>query len=166
MGLTLRRQHWAVGLLLLLWALQLLWLGRHFAPEVRDLAWRLASSSTGAAVRQEDSFYRWLQALAGVIPPQATYIFLDDYQAGKEIVARYHLLPRRHVLLSPDVSPGFLFYSLRQEKASYLIIREGDRSWDSKEAVGKSPAFKPVAVPGPGLVFRVDYARLLGSFYD
>lgn len=166
MGLTLRRQFWAVRLLLLLWALQLLWLAWYFAPEAQDLAWRVASGRTGALVRQEDSFYRWLQALAGVIPPQATYIFLDDYQAGKEIVARYHLLPRRHVLLPPEVPPGFLFYSLRREKASYLVIREGDLPWNSKDAVENSPAFQPVAVPGPGLVFRVDYTRLLGGFYD
>ncbi|MEW6659073.1 MAG: hypothetical protein AB1424_10460 [Thermodesulfobacteriota bacterium] len=162
----MRWKTWAVRLLLLLWALQLMWLAWFFAPEVQDLAWRLASYRTGAAIRQEDPFYRWLLALAEVIPPQATYVFLDNYEAGKEIEARYHLTPRRHVLLPPAIPPDFLFYALRQEKASYLIIREGDRSWDSQEAVEQSPAFRAMPGPGPGLLFRVDYTRLLGRFYD
>ncbi len=162
----MRWKTWAVRLLLLLWAIQLLWLGWYFAPEAQDLAWRLASHRTGAAIRREDSYYRWLQILAAFIPPQATYVFLDNYEAGKEIEARYHLTPRRHVLLPPEAPPVFLFYTLRQEKASYLIIREGDQSWASKDAVEQSPAFQEVPVPGPGLLFRVDYARLLGRFYD
>jgi hypothetical protein len=146
--------------------LQLLWLGWFFAPEVREMAWRLASHRTGAAIRREDSFYRWLQVLAAFIPPGATYVFLDNYEAGKEIEARYHLAPRRHVLLAPDIPPDFLFYTLRQEKASYLILREGDQPWESQKAVAQSPAFQAVPVPGPGLLFRVDYPRLLGRFYD
>ncbi|MHB8069550.1 MAG: hypothetical protein ACYDIC_16785 [Desulfobaccales bacterium] len=162
----MRWKTWAVRLLLLFWALQLVWLGFYFTPEVRDLAWRLASHRTGAAISQEDPLFRWLQALAGIIPPQATYVFLDNYESGKEIEARYHLAPRRHMLLPPAVPPDFLFFTLRQEKASYLIIREGDQTWESKEAVAQSPAFQMVPVPGPGLLFRVDYARLLGRFYD
>jgi hypothetical protein len=166
LGLTLRWKTWAVRLVLLFWALQLLWLGWFFAPEVQEIAWRLASHRTGAAIRQEDSFYQWLQILAATIPARATYVFLDNYEAGKEIEARYHLTPRRHVLVPPAIPPDFLFYTLRQEKASFLILREGDQSWDSKEAVAQSPAFHKVPVPGPGLLFRVDYSRLLGRFYD
>ena len=162
----MRWKTWAVRLLLLFWVLQLLWLGWYFAPEVQDLAWRLASHRTGGAIRREDSYYRWLQVLAAIIPPRATYVFLDNYEAGKEIEARYHLTPRRHVLLPPEAPPDFLFYTLRQEKASYLIIREEDQSWASKDAVAQSPAFQAVPVPGPGLLFRVDYTRLLGRFYD
>lgn len=162
----MRWKTWAVRLLLLFWVLQLLWLGWYFAPEVQDLAWRLASHRTGAVIRREDSFYRWLQVLAAIIPPRATYVFLDNYEAGKEIEARYHLTPRRHVLLPPEAPPDFLFYTLRQEKASYLIIREEDQSWASKDAVENSPAFQEEPVPGPGLLFRVDYGRLLGRFYD
>ncbi len=162
----MRWKTWAIRLLLLLWGLQLVWLGYYFAPEVRDLAWRLASHHTGAAILQEDPFYRWVRTLAGIIPRHATYVFLDNYEAGKEIEARYHLTPRRHILLPPAVPPDFLFFTLRQEKATYLIIREGDRSWASKKAVAQSPAFHEVPVPGPGLLFRVDYGRLLGRFYD
>ncbi len=162
----MRWKNWAVRLLLLFWALQLVWLAHYFTPEVRDLARRLASHHTGAAIRQEDPLYRWLQILAGIIPLQATYVFLDHYESGKEIEARYHLAPRRHVLLPPETPPDFLFFTLRQEKAAYLIIREGDHPWESKEAVAQSPAFHMVPVPGPGLLFRVDYARLLGRFYD
>jgi hypothetical protein len=162
----LRWKTWAVRVVLFFWAVQLLWLGWFFAPEVREMAWRLASHRTGAAIRQEDSFYKWLQVLAAIIPARATYVFLDNYEAGKEIEARYHLTPRRHVLVPPAIPPDFLFYTLRQEKASFLILREGDQSWDSKEAVAQSPAFHKVPVPGPGLLFRVDYSRLLGRFYD
>ena len=159
-------RRWLFWLFAALWIGQIIWLAWYFAPEVQDLAWRLSRHRTGTAIRQEDSFYRWLHALAAVIPPQATYVFLDDYQAGKEIEARYHLTPRRHILLPPDVPPSFLFYTLRQEKASWLIVREGDKPWDSVEAVKISPAFHLLPVPGPGLVFKVDYRRLWGRFYD
>jgi hypothetical protein len=159
-------RHWLFWLFSGLWILQVIWLGWYFAPEVQDLAWRLAHQRTGVAIRREDSFYRWLLVLAAIIPPRDTYIFLDNYEAGKEIEARYHLIPRRHVLLPPEVPPGFLFYALRQEKASFLIIREGDSPWESIEAVKESPAFHLLPVPGPGLVFRVDHQRLRGGFYD
>lgn len=159
-------RHWLCWLFTGLWILQVIWLGWYFAPEARELVWRLARQHTGAAIRQEDSFYRWLLALAAIIPPRDTYIFLDNYEAGKEIEARYHLTPRRHVLLPPEVSPNFLFYTLSQEKASFLIIREGDKSWESIDAVKESAAFRLLPVPGPGLVFRVDRERLLGGFYD
>jgi len=149
-----------------LWGLQVVWLAWYFAPEVQDVAWRLAQDRTGAAIRQEDSYYRWLLSLAAIIPPQASYVFLDNYQAGKEIEARYHLAPRRHTLLTPDVSPGFLFYTLCQEKASYLIIREGDKPWESADAVHNSAGFRLLPTPGPGLIFQVDHTRLAGKFYD
>lgn len=158
---------WLVGGILLLWGLQVVWLAWYFAPEIRDLAGRVARRDVGQAIRQEDPFYRWLTALAAIIPKDATYLFLDDYEAGKEIEARYHLVPRRHILLSPEVPPSFLFYVARQEKASFLIIREREKPLGpGAQAATHSPAFQPVPLPGPGLVFRVDYSRLLGSFYD
>ena len=166
MKLSKNWRRWLIRLFLGLWGLQVIWLGWYFAPEVRDLAWRLASHRTGAAIRQEDSYYRWLLALAEIIPPRDTYIFLDNYEAGKEIEARYHLTPRRHELLPPATTPSFLFYAARQERATYLIIREGDKSWESIDAVKESPAFHLLPVPGPGLVFKVDYQRLAGGFYD
>jgi hypothetical protein len=158
---------WLLRAVLLIWGLQVLWLAWYFAPEAQDLAWRISRREIGATVRLEDPFYQWLAALAACIPPQATYVFLDDYEAGKEIEARYALSPRRHVLLPPEVPASFLFYTLLQEKASFLIIRDqGQPLGPGARAVSHSPAFHPVKVPGSGLVFQVDYRRLRGGFYD
>ena len=115
---------WLVGLILGLWGLQVLWLIWHFGPEAADLAQRAARGSLGSAIRQEEPLYRWATALQAVIPESATYVFLDDYAAGKEIEVRYYLAPRRHILLSPDVPASFLFYALHQEQAAFLLIRE------------------------------------------
>ena len=95
---------WLVGLILGLWGLQVLWLIWHFGPEARDLAQRAARGSLGSAIRQEEPLYRWATALQAIIPESATYVFLDDYAAGKEIEVRYYLAPRRHILLSPGSS--------------------------------------------------------------
>ena len=148
------------------WVGQTIWLACYYAPDLREMAWRVVQQRTGAAIRQEDPFYRWVLTLAAVIPPRDTYIFLDNYEAGKEIEARYHLTPRRHVLLPPAAPPSFLFHALRQEKASYLVIREGGKPWSSSDAAAESAAFLLLPVPGPGLVFKVDYERLPGLFYD
>lgn len=158
---------WLVRAVLLVWGVQLIWLAWYFAPEVGELAERAAGRRWGASVRQEDPFYQWLQILAEVIPPGATYIFLDDYEAGKEIEARYHLTPRKRVLLSPEVPASFLFYTVRQEKATFVIIRDKERPpGPGVRAALDSPAFQQLDIPGPGLVLRVDYARVLGEFYD
>lgn len=157
---------WIIRFLLLAWGLQVLWLIWHFAPDVREMAWRVAQGQVGGAVRQEDSFYRWVQTLAAAMPADASYLFLDDYEAGKEIEARYHLTPRRHVLLVPDIPPSFLFFAARQEEASYLIIRGEKPLGPGARAALEGPAFSQLKIPGPGLVFRVDSSRLLGEFYD
>jgi hypothetical protein len=166
MKLTNNWRGWLLWLISGLWFLQLIWLAWYYAPDVQDMAWRVASRRTGPAIRQEDPFYLWTLTLAAVIPPRDTYIFLDNYEAGKEIEARYHLIPRKHVLLPPAAPPSFLFHALRQEKASYLVIREGDKAWSSADAAAESAAFLLLPVPGQGLVFQVDYERLLGRFYD
>ncbi len=153
-------------LVLCLWGLQIIWLFWYFGPDGPDLALRVTRDQIGPAVRQEDPFYRWLTGLAAIIPPGATYLFIDDYAAGKEIEARYHLIPRRHILLSPEAPPSFLFYALRQERASFLVIRYRDQPLGpGVQAAGHSPAFSRVKLSGPGTVFRVDYSRL-GGFYD
>ena len=158
---------WLLRLVLLLWGAQVAWLFWSLGPEVGDLSRRLAEGKVGQAVRQEDPFYLWLAALAQVMPPQARYVFLDDYEAGKEIEARYHLAPRRHLLLSPEVPAGFLFYALRQEKASFLILRDRARPLGpGARAALASPALQPLELPGPGLIFRVDFQKLHGDFYD
>jgi len=167
MTLAINWKSWLLGSVLLLWGLQGLWLIWHFGDEGRDLAWRLVHGRVGAAIRQEDPFWQWLNTLAALMPPENTYVFLDDYEAGKEIQARYRLTPRRHILLPADVPPSFLFYYLHQEKASFLILRDlGQPLGSGLVAAENSPAFHPVALPGPGLVFRVEYGRLLGEFYD
>jgi hypothetical protein len=153
--------------LLVLWGLQILWLIWHFAPEAADLARRLAHRDVGAAIRQEDPLYRWTTALKAVIPESAAYVFLDDYAAGKEIEVRYALVPRRHFLLNPEVPAGFLFYTLHQQHAGFLLIRESPAPLGpGGQAALHSPAFQPLNLPGPGLVFRVDAGRLGWGFYD
>ncbi len=158
---------WLLRLVLLLWGVQVAFLFWSLGPEVGDLSRRLAEGKVGQAVRQADPFCRWLAALAQVMPPEASYIFLDDYEAGKEIEARYHLAPRRHLLLSPGVPASFLFYALRQEKASFLIIRDRARPLGpGARAALASPALQPLDLPGPGLIFGVDFQKLHGDFYD
>ena len=82
---------WVVRVLLGLWGLQVLWLAWHFGPEAGALARKIAHRDVGVAMRQEEPLYRWAQALKAVIPPDATYVFLDDYAAGKAIQVRYFL---------------------------------------------------------------------------
>ena len=158
---------WLVRLILGLWGLQVLWLIWHFAPEAGDLARRLAHRDVGAAIRQEDPLYRWTTALKAVIPESAAYVILDDYAAGKEIQVRYALVPRRHILLSPEAPASFLFYTLHREHAGFLLVRESPAPLGpGVQAALHSPAFQPLNLPGPGLVFRVDAGRLGWGFYD
>jgi hypothetical protein len=150
-----------------IWGLQVLWLIWHFGPEASDLAQRAARGDLGAAINQAEPLYRWTVALKGIIPESATYVFLDDYAAGKEIEVRYQLAPRRHILLSPEVPASFLFYALHQEHATFLLIRESQKPLGpGARAALDSPAFHRVNLPGPGLVFRVDDSRLGWGFYD
>ena len=153
--------------LLVLWGLQLMWLAWHFGPEARDLVRRIAQGDVGAAIRQEDPLYCWARALSALIPPDASYVFLDNYEAGKEIEVRYYLAPRRHLLLPPDAGAPYLFYVLRQEQASFLLIREGDRPLGpGARAATQSQVAQPVVIPGPGKVYRVDHRRLHWGLYD
>jgi hypothetical protein len=158
---------WLIRVLLALWGLQLLWLAWHFGPEARDLIRRIAQGDVGSAIRQEDPLYRWAGALAALIPPDAAYVFLDNYEAGKEIEIRYYLAPRRHLLLAPDAEAPYLFYVLHQEQASFLLIREGDKPLGpGAQAAVQSGALQELSIPGPGKVYRVDHRRLRWGFYD
>lgn len=158
---------WLLRIILLLWGVQLFWLAWHFGEEAQDLTRRVSQGEVGAAIRQEDPLFRWLTDLSAAVPPDAAYVFLDAYEAGKEIEARYHLTPRRHVLLSPRAPAAFLFYALHQEGASFLIIRDREQPpGPGFRGVCRAPAFQPVGPPGPGFAFRVDYPRLRWGFYD
>jgi len=159
-----RRLAWALAGL---WAAQLLLVAWNFAPEVDDLARRLLGGRVGQAVRDEDPFHRWLASLTRLIPPQATYLFLDTYETGKEMEARYHLFPRRHVLLPPPCPPGYLFHAILREKPAYLILRDqGKPLGPGLEAALAAGLVRIVPLPGPGRVFRVQAEIPQAGFYD
>lgn len=153
--------------LLGLWLLQLLWLGWHFAPEALDLTRRLAGGRVGEAVRREDAFYRWLQELKALMPPGSTYIFVDCYEAGKDIEARYLLYPRKMVPLNPLASPTVLFEEIVKEQADYLVLRECNLypQWQFLFQPD-NPVFQALPESGPGLVFKVNPRQITGGFYD
>jgi hypothetical protein len=182
---------WLIRVFLIFWGLQVVWLARHFSPEWRNLAWRVAHQQTGSAFRQQDQLYRWLAALDVLLPPAAAYVFLDLYESDREVQGRwhinlfspglplskyicsteyqvrYHLAPRSQVLLSPDVPASFLFQVLRQEEAPFLVIRGAESGLGpGARAAAASPTFLPVSLPGPGLVFRVEPSLLKGGVYD
>jgi hypothetical protein len=162
-----RWKPWLLGLILVIWVLQVAWLGWHLREEIGDVARRAWNHAWGEVVRQEDPFYRWLVELKQVIPPDATYLFVDNYETGKEIEARYHLFPRRHLLLSPQAPPSLLFHSLRQHQVSYLLVQDAKRPPGSGLiAAMEVGVAKQLPVPGPGLAFRVDPTLITGGFYD
>jgi hypothetical protein len=150
-----------------LWLLQVLWLAWHFGPQAGDAGKRLLQGGWGEAVREADPFQRWLAELEDVIPAQDAYVFLDRYEVGKYIAARYHLYPRRQVRVAPEAPPSFLYFHIRRHQASHLLIRDPEHpSAPATRAALASPAFQPLELPGPGLVFKVKQARLHGDFYD
>ena len=158
---------WLLRVVLVVFVLQLGWLAWQLREDIRDLAGRTWRHSWGTAVREEDPFYRWVIELNRAIPPGVTYVFLDNYEAGKEVEARYHLFPRDHLLLLPESPPSLLFYTLKQNQASYILVR------DAKLATGTGlqaaldlGAARPLPLPGPGLIFQVDPQRIKGGFYD
>jgi hypothetical protein len=154
-------------MLLGLWGLQLLLVGWHFAPQVRELAERLRENRLGLTVWDEDPFYQWLRDLEQVMPRKSAYILLDQYEAGRYIEARYHLYPRRQVLLSPQTPPSYLFYALRQHEAEFLLIRDRRTTLGTGAlAVIYSPVAQEVPLSGPGLAYRVDYQQFHGFFYE
>ena len=135
-------RHWLLRLILILFVCQLGWLGWQLRGDVADLAHRSWTQTWGNAVREEDPFYRWVAELNQAIPPGITYVFLDNYEAGKEVEARYHLFPRRHLLLLPDSPPSLLFYILKQNQVSYIFVR------DAGQSHGPGPQGGPAAENG------------------
>ena len=153
--------------LAVLWLVQVGWLAWHFAPDVADLAQRLASGRTGEAVRREEPFFQWLKHLQALMPPQSTYIFVDCYEAGKDIEARYFLYPRRIVRLHPTATPSVLYDKIKQERADFLVLRECNLYPQWQFLFAKDhPLFQACLESGPGLVFRVEHQLVRGGFYD
>jgi hypothetical protein len=153
--------------LLGLWALQLLLLGWHFAPDAVDLARLLAGGPAGSALRREDPFSRWLLALNGLLPPDSAYLFLDHYEAGKEIEARYLLFPRRHVLLAVTTPPTYLFAALQQERPGFILQRDASQPLGpGLTAALAAGLVGPAPSAGPGLLFRTTAVTPRAAFFD
>jgi hypothetical protein len=158
---------WLLRLVLVLFVLQLGWLVWQLRGDIGDMARRGWFHTWGPAVRQEDPFYRWVAELDRDIPPGVTYLFLDNYEAGKEVEARYHLFPREHLLLLPESSPSLLFYTLRQNHVTYIFVRDAKLPpGPGLQAVLDLGAAQLLNLPGPGLVYRVDPKLIKGGFYD
>jgi hypothetical protein len=159
--------HKVFQLILALWFVQLVWLAWHFGPEAADLGRRIATCRVGEAVRQEEAYYRWLKELEAVMPRSSAYIFVDCYEAGKDIEAGYILYPRKIVTVNPMATPTVLFEAIKKEEARYLVLRECNLypQWQFLFQPD-NPVFHPVAVSGPGMIFQVDLEKLKGGFYD
>ncbi len=161
-------RQWLLRLILALFVCQLGWLAWQLRGDFADLAYRTWSGTWGNAVREEDPFYRWVAELNQAIPPGITYVFLDNYEAGKEVEARYHLFPRRHLLLLPESPPSLLFYTLKQNQASYVFVRDASQPMGPglKAALELGAAKQLLDLHGPGLVYQVDARLIRGGFYD
>lgn len=154
-------------LLLLVWLAQLVWLAWHFSADFVDLAKRLASGRVGEAVRREEPDHLWLEELKTLMPPDSTYIFVDCYEAGNYLATRYRLHPRRMVILNPLATPTRLYDKIKQEQASFLVLRECNLYPQWQFLFGpEARVFQPLPTSGPGLVLRVDPGALTGGFYD
>jgi hypothetical protein len=161
-------RHWVLlRAILILWVAQLAWLTWHFGPEAVDLGRRLATGRAGEAVRLEDAYYCWVQELKSLLPPSSTYIFVDCYEAGKDIEAQYFLHPRKMVPLNPLATPTVLFEKIKQEQADFVVLRECNLypHWQFMFQP-ENPVFHALPASGPGMVFKVDSRRLTGGFYD
>jgi hypothetical protein len=156
-----------VRVITILWLLQVGWLGWWFAPEAQDIAVRLGNGQIGEAIRSNDPFFQWMAELRTIIPPWATYVWVDCYEAGQDIVARYSLYPRRFERALPTTTPSVLFDLLVRHQASFLIVRDCNLpSFLNYLENPQNPALVRLPIAGPGLVYRVDYPRLIGGFYD
>jgi hypothetical protein len=154
-------------LVLVLFLLQLGWLVWQFRKDIGDMARRGWSHTWGTAIREEDPFYRWVAELDRDVPHGVTYLFLDNYEAGKEVEARYHLYPRQHLLLLPESAPSLLFYTLRQNNVTYIFMRDAKvPPGPGLQAALDLGAAQRLNLPGPGLVYRVDPKLIHGGFYD
>ena len=158
---------WALRLILVLWVLQLAWLAWHLRQEPADLGQRLWGQTWGEAVRRDDPFYRWLVDVQPRLPPEAVYVFLDNYEAGKEIEARYHLFPRQHLLILPASPPSLVFHTLKEHQASFILRREaqGPPGLGLKALLDLGAA-QPLNLPGKGQVLRLNPQLITGGFYD
>jgi hypothetical protein len=166
-GTTIKNKRFLLRVILALWLGQLVWLAWHFTPEAVDISCRAATCRVGEAVRQEESYYQWLEKIKSLVPPSSTYIFVDCYEAGKDIKAGYFLYPRKIITMNPMAAPSFLFEEIKKEGAEYLILRECNLypQWQFLFQPD-NPVFHQLAIPGSGMVFKIDLQKLIGGFYD
>ncbi len=153
--------------ILILWVLQGLGLAWRFGPDLPELWARIASGRVGEVGRAAAPFQRLLRELEKTMPGGAAYVFLDHYEAGRYIEARYYLYPRRQLLLRPETPPSFLYYAVRQHQAGYLVAPEGEfPAGAGLEALARTAACRQLHLDGPGRIYRVNPDRLTGFFYD
>ena len=158
---------WLLRVVLVLFVLQLAWLVWQLRQDMADMTRRLWTQTWGTAVLLEDPFYRWLTDLTRVIPPESTYVFLDNYEAGKEIEARYHLFPRQHLLILPASPPSLVFHTLKEHQASFILRREAQGPpGPGLKALLDLGAAQPLNLPGKGQVLRLNPQLITGGFYD
>lgn len=162
-----RRQKLGWAILGLLWLGQLAYLSWHFAPETVTLARDLAAGRWGEALRRQDPLAREAEKLAAVLPPTAAYLFLDYYEAARDIKIRYLLYPRRQVRLEPRVTPTRLYAEIRRQQAEYLVLPRQVVFLGLDFLFQAEPEpFRPLTGDFDALVFQVEPQRLQGDFYD
>lgn len=158
----------------LIWVMVLLgWLGQggwllwHFAPETKDLIQRLATGTGGEAVRAEDPVAREAKLLACLIPPTATYLYLDHYESGRYLPLRYLLHPRRQVRLDPSLTPSRLYAELQRHQAEFVVLA-ADTTYPWLDFLfGATPGpFERLWEAAPAVVFRVRLEQVRHPFYD
>ena len=90
-----------------------------------------------------------LKKSKALMPPASTFIFVDCYEAGKDIEAGYILYPRKIVTMNPMATPTALFEEIKKEGAEYLILRECNLypQWQFLFQPD-NPVFHRVEVPG------------------
>lgn len=167
MALQGRRLPLVLALLLLAWLGQFLWLAWNFAPEVRDLARKLLSRTWGESLREQDPLVQEARQLAALMPPEATYLYLDRYEAGRYLQLRYLLHPRRQIRLNPAVTPTRLYDEVRRWQATFLVI-QGWTAYPRLDFLFSADPrpFRRLWEAAPVVVFATPPAEINSSYYD
>ncbi len=162
-----RRQKLGWAILGLLWLGQLAYLSWHFAPETVTLVQDLAAGRWGGGPAAAEPLAQEAEKLAALLPPTATYLFLDYYEAARDIKIRYLLYPRRQVRLEPRVTPTRLYAEIKRRQAEYLVLPRQVVFLGLDFLFSPEPEpFRPLTGDLDALVFQVEPQRLRGTFYD